>query len=1001
VTQAFRVAGGAAVDRDRPVSFTFDGVAYGGYEGDTLASALLANGVRLVGRSYKYHRPRGIVSAGAEEPNALVGVERGSGRFTPNLRATQVELYDGLVATSQNRWPSLAFDVGAINDVFSPLYGAGFYYKTFMGPDLFGKNWAWKTLYEPVVRLAAGLGTAPTEPDPDRYVRYFDHCDVLIVGAGPAGLAAALAASESGADVVVCDENSAPGGSLRAETRARISGKSAGEWLEEAIAALGEAPNVRLMMRTQAFGYYAQNFVALSERITEPDLMTDPDLPRERLWQMRAREVVLATGAIERPLVFADNDRPGIMLADAARRYLIEYGVKVGERIVVVTAHDSAYRAALDLKDAGAGVELIADLREDAPGSLPEAARAAGLRVATKAAIHEVLGRRRVTGVRLAARPFGMRTFACDALLMSGGWTPSVHLFSQSRGNLVFDEGLQAFRPGAPVQRERSAGACNATFGLAEALAEGNTSGRKAAAAAGFSVREARAPGVEGAPPAFGGTLGAPAHVRGDRRLKAFVDYQNDVCVKDIELALQEGMRSIEQVKRYTTTGMGTDQGKLSNLNALAVAAAAQHKPMPEMGHTTFRPPYTPVTFGALAGPARGDLFDPIRRTPMHDWASDRGGAFEDVGSWKRAWYFPREGESMRDAVARECRTTRASVGLFDASTLGKIEVVGRDAAIFLERMYANAFRRLEPGRCRYGLMLNEAGFVMDDGVVARLAPDCFHVTTTTGGAPRVLAHMEDYLQTEFTDLRVWLTSTTEQWAVIAVQGPKARQAIAPLVEGIDLSNEAFPHMNARDARICGVPARLMRVSFTGELGYEINVGSAHGLDVWEAAWREVERHGGCPYGTEAMHVMRAEKGYVIVGQDTDGTVTLADLGLDRAIGKTKKDFVGKRSLSRPDMLRGDRKQLVGLLTEDPNVVLEEGAQITASAAPAVGSPALGHVTSSYRSPTLGRSIALALVAAGRSRMDAKLFAPMSDGAVAATVTAPVFYDKDGARLDA
>ena len=558
-----RGGGGASLDRTRPLSFTFDGVAYGGYAGDTLASALLANGVRLVGRSYKYHRPRGIVSAGAEEPNALVGVSRGPGRFTPNLRATQVELYDGLVATSQNRWPSLRFDVGEINDVLSPLYGAGFYYKTLMGPDLFGENWAWKTIYEPVVRFAAGLGSPPTEPDPDRYVRYFDHCDVLIVGAGPAGLAAALAAGASGADVVVCDEGSAPGGSLLAETRARIDGKSAREWLADAIAALRDAPNVRFKPRTQAFGYYAQNFVGLSERLVETELVSDPDLPRERLWQMRAREVVLATGAIERPLVFADNDRPGVMLADAARRYLNQYGVKVGERVVLVTAHDSAYRAALDLNDGGIKVELVADLRDDAAGPLPDAVRAAGLQVATKAAIHEVQGRQSITAVRLAAYPFGMRTFPCDALLMSGGWTPSVHLFSQSRGKLAFDEVSQMFRPGASVQHERSAGACNAVFGLFGALAEGDAAGRAAAVAAGFVAPEARIPTVEGAPEATGGTLGAPLHVLGDRRVKAFVDYQNDVCVKDVELAVQEGMRSIEHVKRYTTTGMATDQGKL------------------------------------------------------------------------------------------------------------------------------------------------------------------------------------------------------------------------------------------------------------------------------------------------------------------------------------------------------------------------------------------------------------------------------------------------------
>jgi sarcosine oxidase, subunit alpha len=997
MSQPFRVDGLGFVDRSRPIRFTFDGVAYQGYAGDTLASALLANGVHLVGRSYKYHRPRGILSAGAEEPNALVSLSRGPGRFTPNLRATQIELYEGLEASSQNRWPSLAFDVGAVNDLLSPLLGAGFYYKTFMGPNLIGKNWAWTHVYEPAIRRAAGLGVGPREPDPDRYQRTFAHCDVLVVGAGPAGLAAALAASASGARVVVCDENPAPGGSLLAEAEARIEGLSALDWLAKAVAQLRDAPNLRLMTRTQAFGYYAQNFLALNERIAEGDLIADPDLPRERLWQIRAREVVLATGAIERPLVFPDNDRPGVMLADAARRYCRQYGVKVGARVAVVTAHDGAYRAALEMKKAGVDVALIADLRPDAKGPLPEAARAAGVEVAAGAEILGVDGRLRVKAVRVSLAG-ARRTVACDALLMSGGWTPSVHLFSQSRGRLVFDEARQAFKPGASAQRERSVGACNATFDLAGALAEGDAAGRAAASAAGFAAPAARIYVVEGALPALGAAyVAAPAP--GARRAKAFVDFQNDVCASDVNLAVQEGMRSIEHIKRYTTTGMATDQGKLSNMNALAIAARALAKPVPEVGLTTFRPPYTPVSFGAFAGPARGELFDPVRRTPIHDWAAENGAKFEDVGAWKRAWYLPIGRESMREAVARECRTTREAVGLFDASTLGKIEVVGPDAATFLERMYANAFRKLEVGRCRYGLMLSEAGFLMDDGVVARLKPDRFHVTTTTGGAPHVLAHMEDYLQTEFTDLKVWLTSTTEQWATIAVQGPRARDCVAPLIEGVDLANAAFPHMSVREARACGVPARLMRVSFTGELGYEINVPSHYGRAVWEAARREVEKRGGCAYGTEAMHVMRAEKGFVIVGQETDGTVTLADLGLDWAIGKSKKDFVGKRSLDRPDMLKANRKQLVGLLTEDPAIVLEEGAQVTESANPPTGSSALGHVTSSYASAALGRSIALALVAAGRSRIGARLNVPMPGGAVPVTVTSSIFYDKAGARL--
>jgi sarcosine oxidase subunit alpha len=999
MSQPFRLASGGSIDRSHPLVFTFDGLDYQGYAGDTLASALIANGMHLVGRSFKYHRPRGILSAGAEEPNALVTVARGAGRVTPNLRATQIELINGLSATSQNRWPSLKVDLGAFNDLFSPLFGAGFYYKTFMGPSLLGKNWAWARIYEPMIRRAAGLGAPPREPDPDRYTRTFDHCDVLIVGAGPAGLAAALAASESGARVVVCDENPALGGSLLAGGEAEIDGKSALMWLEDTLAALRSAPNVRLMTRTQAFGYYAQNFVGLNERIAEAELIADPDLPRERLWQMRAREVVLATGAIERPLVFSNNDRPAVMLADSAQRYGLQYGAKVGDRVVVATAHDSAYRAALDLKKAGVGVALIADLRPEAKGPLMDAARAAGIEVIAGAAILGVDGRLRVNAVRI--RHMGKdRTVACDALLMSGGWAPSVHLFSQSRGKLVFDEALQLFKPGASTQRQRSAGSCNATFDLAGALAEGDAAGRSAASAAGFTAPEARAYAVTGDLPTFSAAHVDPPAIRADRRVKAFVDFQNDVCAKDVSLAVQEGMRSIEHIKRYTTTGMATDQGKLSNMNALAIASAELKKPIPEVGLTTFRPPYTPVTFGAFAGPARGDLFDPIRRTPIHDWAAENGAAFEDVGPWKRAWYFPQARETMHDAVARECSTTRASVGLFDATTLGKIEVVGPDAATFLERMYANAFQKLEVGRCRYGLMLSEAGFLMDDGVIARLKPDRFHVTTTTGGAPRVLAHMEDYLQTEFPDLRVWLTSTTEQWATIAVQGPRARETIAPLIEGADLASDAFPHMSLREARVCGVPTRLMRVSFTGELGYEINVPSHFGRPVWEAVWREVQKHGGCAYGTEAMHVMRAEKGYVIVGQETDGTVTLADLGLDGMIGKTKKDFVGKRSLTRPDMLAANRKQLVGLLTDNPAIALEEGAQVTESANPPIGSSALGHVTSSYMSAALGRPIALALVASGRSRMGAKLHVPMPGGAISVTVVGTVFYDKAGARLN-
>ncbi|MBV8566415.1 MAG: sarcosine oxidase subunit alpha family protein, partial [Methylobacteriaceae bacterium] len=869
MTGAFRTPAGGRIDRGKSLRFTFDGKVYAGLRGDTLASALLGNGVHLVGRSFKYHRPRGIVAAGADEPNALVEVVRGQGRRTPNLRATQIELYEGLIAFSQNRWPSLRHDVGAVNNALSPLFAAGFYYKTFMGPT----RGAWKRLYEPAIRRAAGLGAAPKEPDPDRYAQLYAHCDVLIAGGGPAGLAAALGAAESGASVILCDEAAEIGGSLLDESSAAIDGRPAREWAIDLVMALAMNERVHILPRTTAFGYYADNFIALAERVTDHLAEPTAQLPRERLWQVRAKEVVLATGAIERPLVFPGNDRPGVMLAGAARTYLNRYGVKCGARAVVATACDSAYQTALDLKRAGVEVALIADLRAE-PGAAASAAAGAGIRVLASAAIMDTSGRHRIAGVSIgqvgAGATVATVSHDCDVLLVSGGWTPTVHLFSQSRGKLRFDEHLQAFVPGVSAQRERSAGACNGTFELAAVLDEGYACGAAAAQAAGFGSVAARTFSAT-APSMSGGASASRAMP--NAKGKAFIDFQNDVTVNDIRLAVREGFRSIEHVKRYTTTGMATDQGKTSNMNALAVAAGTLGKPIPQVGLTTFRPPYTPVTFGTLAGTSRGDLFDPVRRTATDAWAREHGAVFEDVGQWKRARYFPLPGEDMHQSVNRECRVTRQSAGIFDASTLGKIEIVGPDAAEFMNRLYTNAWTKLGVGRCRYGLMLNEAGFVMDDGVVGRLAPDRFHVTTTTGGAAHVLAHMEDYLQTEFADLKVWLTSITEQWTVIAVQGPRARELLMPLVEGIDLSREALPHMSVRDGSICGVPTRLFRVSFTGELGFEVNVPADYGLAVWEAIWTEARRFDAVAYGTEAMHVMRAEKGYIIIGQETDGTV--------------------------------------------------------------------------------------------------------------------------------
>jgi len=998
----FRNANGGRIDRTQPLRFEFDGRKYRGFAGDTLASALLANGVHLVGRSFKYHRPRGILSAGAEEPNALVTVIRDAGRLTPNLRATQVELYEGLIAESQNRWPSLKRDFGRINDALSAFFPAGFYYKTFMWPKM-----AWKALYEPAIRRAAGLGRAPMQPDPDRYAHSYAHCDVLIVGSGPAGLTAARKAAGLGARIILCEESSEFGGSLLTDM-ATIEGQPPRAWVQQAVAELAQNRRAILLSRTTAFGYFPHNLIGLNQRLT--DHLANPPLgrSRERLWQVRAHCVVLAAGAIERPLIFPGNDRPGIMLAGAAHTYLNRYGVRVGSRAVIVTCGDHSYQAALELHAAGVRIAAIADLRPEAQGALPESARRAGIDVLQGSTVIGTDGDLRVAGITLGAvRDGGVqaaRRIPCDAVLMSGGYTPSVHLFSQSRGKLEWNEELSVFLPGQSAENTQSAGACNGVYDLEAVLADAAAAGAAAAGAAASGAAPAgrAAAGASrahrNAAAAYLGALPQAAVAGSD---KSFVDWQHDVTTKDLELATREGFRSIEHVKRYTTTGMATDQGKTSNLNAMAIVAKHLGVPIPQVGLTTFRMPYTPVSFGSFAGASRADLFDPVRTTPMHAWAEAKGAVFENVGLWKRARYFPRDGEDMNAAVARECLAVRGGCGIFDASTLGKIEVVGPDAAEFMNRLYINSWSNLGVGRSRYGILLREDGFIYDDGVVARTAADRFHVTTTTGGAPRVLALMEDYRQTEWPELKVWLTSTTEQWAVIAVQGPNSRRVIQSLIDGIDISAAAFPHMSVGRGRICGVPMLLFRVSFTGESGFEINVAADYGLAVWEAVYAAGSAHGIGAYGTESMHVLRAEKGYIIVGQDTDGTVTPDDAGLSWATGKNKLDFVGKRSLQRPSMLAADRKQLVGLRTKDPRTVLEEGAQVALHPGQKPPMELVGHVTSSYASSVLGHSIALALVAGGRARLGQTLYVPMPHGEIPVEVTSPIFYDPQGTRLNA
>ncbi|MEZ5847315.1 MAG: sarcosine oxidase subunit alpha family protein [Geminicoccaceae bacterium] len=986
MTQSHRLASGGRIDRSKAVRFTFDGHGFDGFVGDTLASALLAHGVHLMGRSFKYHRPRGPIAAGSEEPNALIQLDDGNGRTDPNTRTTVIELFDGLRAESQNRWPSLERDVGVINDLFSPMFPAAFYYKTFMWP----KSW-WESVYEPFIRAAAGLGHAPTMPDPDRYAHRHVHCDVLVVGAGPAGLTAAIAAGRKGERVILVDENNALGGSLLSDADGPLEA-----WLAEVSSELAGLDHVTVLTRTTLTAYYDHNYLTALERITDHTGVADGKSPRQRLWRIRAGRVVLATGAIERTLVFAGNDRPGVMLASAARTYLHRYAVMVGRNPLIFTNNDSAYRAALDMRAAGASIAAIVDIRSEPQGALIDAARRDGIRIHTGSVVVGTDGRHRVHQASIArigadgrlSETLG-RPLACDCVLMSGGWNPNVSVFSQGRGKLRFDDALAAFVPDRAMQAVECAGACSGTMTTAGALSEGADAG-----GGGIDL-----PAVEDI---VEGPLQPVWAVPSDRtgsRSKAFVDFQNDVTAKDLGIAVREGMASIEHVKRFTTTGMATDQGKTSNVNALAIVAGQLDAAIPAVGTTTFRPPYTPQTFGAIVGSGRGRLFDPVRKTPMHGWAEANGAVFEDVGNWKRARYFPRPGEDMHGAVQRECMQVRETCGLMDASTLGKIDIQGKDAREFLNRVYTNAWMKLAPGKCRYGLMLRDDGFVFDDGVTACIADDHFHMTTTTGGAPRVLAWLEDLSQTEWPDLDVYFTSVTEQWATMTISGPNAREVLAPLVSE-DISADALPHMAWMEATVAGVKGRIFRISFTGEVSFEINVPAGYGQFVWEAIVERGKAHELCVYGTETMHVLRAEKGYIIVGQETDGTATPFDLGMDWIVSAKKPDFIGKRGLERPDLKAADRKQLVGLLTKDPDMVLEEGAQVTASDRITIPMPMIGHVTSSYMSSNCGRSIALAMVKGGHALNGRTLHVPQLDGSVVdVTVTGTVFFDIEGARI--
>jgi sarcosine oxidase subunit alpha len=973
----YRLAAGGRIDRARPLRFVFDGTPMDGFAGDTLASALLANGVSTVGRSFKYHRRRGLFAAGVEEPNAIVTVGSGT-QATPNLKATQVALVEGLIGRSVNCWPSAAFDIGAAIGLVGRFLPAGFYYKTFMRPD-------WH-MFEPAIRRAAGLGHAPRDADPDRHEKLTAHCDVLVVGAGPAGLAAAREAMGRGLRVILAEQDTELGGRLLSDG-GEIDGQEAASWVAALTRDLEAQEGLRILRRTTVFGYYDHNLLGAYERCAPWGNAGAEDAPAGRLWRIRARRVVLATGAFERPFAFGGNDLPGVMLASAVRSYLARWAVAPGRRAVIATNNDDAYRTALALHDAGVGIAALCDSRPDVGGALADAARARGIPILSRAVLRRARGRRAVEGAEIQRQGGGLILVDADLIAVSGGWNPAVHLFCQSGGKLVFDTTRAAFVPGTSVQAERSTGAAAGDFACDAALAQGAAAG---AWAAGDAVLRLAVPRT----PARAETPLAPLwEVPGGG--KAWVDLLSDVTSDDVRLAARENYVSVEHLKRYTTLGMATDQGKTSNVVGLALLAEATGRDIAQVGTTRFRPPFDPVPIGAMAGRERGDFYRPRATLPMHARHVAAGALFEDFGGWQRPAAYPRAGEDLEAAARREAAHVRAAVGIFDGSPLGKIMVEGPDAATFLDRIYVGTMSTLAPGRVRYGLMLTEHGVVTDDGVCARLGPESFLVGTTSAAASRIAATLDEWLQGEWPDLRVFATTLTHQFGVVTLTGPQARATIAAAGTDIDLSRDAFPHMHWRAGRIAGLIVRVMRVSFTGEASYEIQVAAGSTTELWCRLVDAGAPFGIAPFGIEALMTLRIEKGYIHVGSDSDGTTLPGDLGMAGGIARKSSDFVGRRSLMRPEALRDDRHQLVGILPDDPHQPLRAGAHVVAAA----DGRSEGYVTSACWSPALGRPIGLGMLRRGRARTGERIVLLDEGRRRDARVVAPCFVDPAGANL--
>ena len=997
----YRVKKTDYVDQTNRISFKFDGKTYFGFKGDTLASALLSNGIHLVGRSFKYHRPRGIMTCGSEEPNAICQINPGTDLTEPNVRATEIELYEGLEASSQNCWPNVNFDIGGINNFISPFIPAGFYYKTFMWPKSF-----WKNIYEPLIRKSAGLGKSPTLPDPDLYDHKHIHCDVLVIGGGISGIIAAKIAAKSGSNTILIDDKNTLGGStiFQNNENFKINDEISKDWLFKEIEELKKLKNLTIKTRTSVAAYHSYNYLLAKENLTDHLSKNNKTSDiRQRLWKIRSNKVIIASGAIERPLVFNNNDRPGIILASSVNKYLNYYGVICGENNFVFTNNDSAYETALSLFEKGIQIKII-DIRKKTNSKIVKQVEKLGIDIYWNSTVTNTFGYRKLNSIEImnlsedGSNVIGKKiTVKCDCLAISGGWTPMVHMHTQSGGKLNFRESDQVFLPKELGSEHISVGSCNGDFELDDIIKNTN---EKVKSLLNLKETEFEKTYVSCTKELDKRNIWLLPNKITLGKTKSFIDFQNDSTAKDIKLALREGFRSIEHVKRYTTTGMATDQGKLSNMHALGIIAETAGVKMGTLGTTTFRPPFTPLTFGAIVGRNVGQFFDITRRTSIHEWHIKNNAKFENVGQWKRPWYYPKENENMYQAVQRESKAARDSAGILDASTLGKIDIQGSDASEFLNRVYTNAWSKLAIGKCRYGLMLNEDGMVYDDGVTTRLGENHFLMTTTTGGAANVLSKLEDYLQTEWPELDVFLTSVTDQYSTASICGPNSKKILMKLFPNVNFNDDDFPHMSFKNSTINNINCRIMRISFTGELSYEINIEAKYGKSLWEKCIDVGKDFNITPYGTETMHLLRAEKGFIIVGQDTDGTMTPIDLQMDWIVSKKKYDFIGKRSLYRSDTIKEDRKQLVGLLTEDPKEILEEGAQIVSDVSKKPVEM-LGHVTSSYFSPNLNKSIALAVVRNGKKMKGQKLIVPMENKNINVIVSDSIFLDKENKRLNA